>query len=92
MFQTSIFGLDDKSHLRDVIGNDLTKLNTIQAAKDVCAVLQSDGGTTTKGILLECTNLPPYKPDIRKHISAPIYDILTAIEAQLPNAVQPQYL
>ena len=92
LFQTSILGLDAKTHLRDVIENDLTTLNTTQAAADVCAALRDDDNFQTKGVLLECTNLSPYKPDIRKRMSVPIYDILTAIEAQLPDAVHTQYL
>ena len=91
-FQSSILGLDSNSHLRDVIENDLTTLDRAKAAADVCAALRSEDRVTTKAVLLECTNLPPYKPDIRKRITAPIYDILTAIEVQIPNAVHPQYL
>ena len=89
-FRPSIFGLDEKSHLRDVIENDLSTLDTDQAAVDVCAALRGD--TQTKGILLECTNLPPYKPNIRKIMPVPIYDILTMIDTLQPGAVQPQYL
>lgn len=91
-FQTSIRGLDTASHLRDVIENDLPLLDIAQAAVDVCAALRIEDINTTKGILLECTNLPPYKPDIRKRTPVPIYDILTAIEAQLPNSVHPRFL
>lgn len=91
-FHASIFGLHDTSHLRNVIENDLSTLNPISAAQDVCASLQRDDGHTTKGILLECTNLPPYKAAIRKRHAVPIYDILTAIEAQCPNAVRQHYL
>lgn len=91
-FKGAILGLDANSHLRDVIENDLRTLNSALASADVCAALRNDDGIDTKGILLECTNLPPYKPDIRKLYAVPIYDILTAIEAQLPDAVHPQYL
>lgn len=91
-FQMSISGLGANSHMRDVIENDRVTLNSIQAAKDVCAALRKDDSSTTKGILLECTNLPPYKPDIRKRYPVPIYDILTAIDAQVSDVVHPRYL
>jgi hypothetical protein len=91
-FDVSIHGLDRSSHLRDVIENDRNLLNTTMAAADVCAVVQANKDKMVKGILLECTNLPPYKAEIRKISTAQIYDILTAIEAVLPNAVHSQFL
>jgi hypothetical protein len=58
----------------------------------VCSVVEKNNNKLVKSILLECTNLPPYKMDIRKISDLPIYDILTAIENELPNSVQTNFL
>lgn len=91
-FATAIRGLDAASHLRDVITHDRANLDVAQATQDVCDAVGQNTGAPTQAILLECTNLPPYKSAIRQINPVPIYDILTAIEAQMPNAIQPRYL
>jgi hypothetical protein len=91
-FEQSIFGLDVGSHLRDVISNDLTTLDDNMASDDVCFAFQQGTSSKTKAVILECTNLPPYKPSIRRIKPIAIYDILTAIESKLPNSVKPQFL
>jgi hypothetical protein len=92
VFEPSIFGLDVGSHLRDVISNDLPTLDENMASDDVCFAFQKATTSKTKAVMLECTNLPPYKPSIRRIKSIAIYDILTAIESKLPNSVKPQFL
>ena len=91
-FAGSIYGLNSNAHLRNVIENNIKQLDPVKAATDVCAVLKANKDNLTKSILLECTNLPPYKIDIRKILDLPIYDILTAIENELPNSVQTNFL
>lgn len=92
LYEPSIYGLEQKTHLRDVISNDLPTLDIEKAAKDICTTLTTSDVEYTKAILLECTNLPPYKPALRKIKDVPIYDILTAIEAILPGCVKSEYL
>jgi hypothetical protein len=46
----------------------------------------------TDALLLECTNMPPYKQDLKQFKPVKIFDILSAIEALLPNTVKPTYL
>jgi hypothetical protein len=91
-YACSIAGLTKGSHLRDVISNDKTVLDIEKAAADVCAVIHQEIPNTVDAILLECTNLPPYKTALRPIKNLEIFDILTAIEAQLPNAVNPRFL
>lgn len=91
-FEQSIFGLDLSSHLRKVISNDLTILDENMASDDLCCAFQKGTSSKTKAVLLECTNLPPYKSGIRRIKPIAIYDILTAIESKLPNSVNPQFL
>ena len=47
---------------------------------------------TTETVILECTNLPPYKPQMRHYSNVRIIDILSAIERIAPNTIAPQYL
>jgi hypothetical protein len=47
---------------------------------------------TTETVILECTNLPPYKPQMRHDSNVRIIDILSAIECIVPNTIAPQYL
>ena len=45
-----------------------------------------------KAILLECTNLPPYKHILRRHFAGEIVDCLTVLEAASPGLVKDCYL
>lgn len=47
---------------------------------------------TTETVILECTNLPPYKPQMRRNGNVRIVDILSAIEHIAPKTITPQYL
>lgn len=91
-FAGSIYGLNSNAHLRNVIENNIKRLDPVKAATDVCAVVEQNNNKLVKSILLECTNLPPYKSEIRRISNVPIYDILTAIENELPNSVQTNFL
>ena len=91
-FAGSIYGLNSNAHLRNVIENNIKQLDPVKAAIDVCAVVEQNNNKLVKSILLECTNLPPYKSEIRRISNVPIYDILTAIENELPNSVQTNFL
>ena len=91
-FAGSIYGLNSNAHLRNVIENNIKQLDPVKAAIDVCAVVEQNNNKLVKSILLECTNLPPYKSEIRRISNVLIYDILTAIENELPNSVQTNFL
>ena len=91
-FAGSIYGLNSNAHLRNVIENNIKNLDTVKAATDVCSVVEQNNNKLVKGILLECTNLPPYKLEIRRISDVPIYDILTTIENKLPDSVHPYFL
>ena len=47
---------------------------------------------TTETVVLECTNLPPYKHQMRHNRNVRIVDILSAIEHIAPKTISPQYL
>ena len=91
-FAGSIYGLNFNAHLRNVIENNIKHLDTVKVATDVCTVVEKNNNKLVKSILLECTNLPPYKSEIRRISNVPVYDILTAIENKLPNSVHEYFL
>ena len=45
-----------------------------------------------KALLLECTNLPPYKPALAARFGLEIFDILTLIDSVNPDIVDPAFL
>ena len=46
----------------------------------------------TETVILECTNLPPYKPQMRRNRNVRIVDILSAIEHIAPKTIAARYL
>ena len=88
----SIIGLNPNAHLRAVIGGDRAKLDIDRAARET---VETVGAATTNQLeilLLECTNLPPYKGALRRAFDIEIIDILTQIERVRPRTVQPDFL
>ena len=76
-----IEGLQATDHLRQVIEQDLTQLDPDTARNDAIATCDRlmKSLPDTRAIILECTNLSPYKQDIRKHAGLPVYDIVDAV-------------
>ena len=76
-----IEGLQPADSLRRVIEQDLVELDPAKACKEVIAacdrLIKSQPGT--RAIVLECTNLSPYKQDIRQHTGVAVYDIVDAV-------------
>lgn len=77
----SIEGLLADDTLRQVIANDHTELDRDKALQEV--LLASDRlihkHPNVRGIVLECTNLSPYKNEIREQSGLAVYDIVDAI-------------
>ncbi len=88
----SVIGLHRECHLRRVIESDADHLDTARAAAEIVDLLRGRLCGSVRVLLLECTNLPPYLPDIRKAFSGEIVSILTCIEARAPGAVRPRWL
>ena len=77
----SIEGLTANDTLKRTIADDLPKLDREAALSEV---LQASDRLTQrspdlKAIILECTNLSPYKTEIRSHTGLPVYDIVDAV-------------
>ncbi len=91
-YQTDVIGLPGDMHLVDVISQNLRILNDAQAGQEIADFIAAQRKPNHKHILLECTNLPPYKRTIAALTGLPITDILTCIEAKRPKTIEPEFL
>lgn len=89
-FTGPIIGLTPDMHLRQVIEEDADRLDHQRAEAELTNHL-APSINGLKAILLECTNLPPYKAAIFKEFNGHIYDILSAIEEVMPGQVKRQF-
>ncbi|MCB1754858.1 MAG: hypothetical protein KDJ38_05025 [Gammaproteobacteria bacterium] len=79
--QLAVAGIENGRELHRVISNDEEALNPVLALADV---LQAADALTTnhpdlRCLLLECTNLSPYKPSLRKRSGLPVYDLVDTL-------------
>lgn len=91
-FAASVIGLPVDNHLRRVIAEDLRSLDTLRAEREVADLLRAHLRPGLRHLLLECTNLPPYKAALRAVADLRITDILTEIERTAPGAILPRFL
>ena len=92
-FDGPIFGLADGSHLKQVIADDLPRLDGARAEAEVTDLVAGlVARHRPKVLLLECTNLPPYKPALAARFGLEIFDILTLIDLVNPDIVDPAFL
>ncbi|PTX54612.1 hypothetical protein C8N43_3429 [Litoreibacter ponti] len=91
-FASSIVGLAPGTHLRQVIEGDLAHLDPDRAQLELIATLRPHITDRTRHILLECTNMPPYKRAIAQAFGLPVSDILDLIEAAQPGTIHPDFL
>jgi Asp/Glu/hydantoin racemase len=82
---TPVVGLEGGSELHRVIAGDLPRLDARAAEADLLAA-----GAALKArcpglgaVVLECTNLPPYRAALARHLRLPVHDLVTLVEAQL---------
>ena len=93
-FGGPIVGLPPAAHLRCVIAGDLATLDQARAEAELIDLVAGVQQTqpVVRALLLECTNLPPYKAALRARFDVEIFDILTLIHATNPNMVKPAFL
>lgn len=91
-YASGIVGLPEQMHLRQVISENRTDLNADLAAQELTHFIATRQQPQHKHLLLECTNLPPYKAQMKHVTGLPITDILTLIEARSPGAITSQFL
>ena len=88
----SIRGMGSNMHLRDVISTGHSELNLDRASGELVDLVRNEGADRYKHILLECTNMPPYKNALRREFGLPVSDILTEIERVCPGTITPAFL
>ncbi|MEO9874584.1 MAG: aspartate/glutamate racemase family protein [Anderseniella sp.] len=78
----TIEGLANSDHLYRVITDDLAELDQAQAGSNVADAFQrlKSRDPLLKAVVLECTNLPPYRHKILNNNSFSVFDILDAIK------------
>ena len=73
--------------------NDEKTIDKGLVEDELIQLLSSEFGNEKPSCLvLECTNLPPYKQAIRSKFEFEIFDILSAIERKLPKSIKSEYL
>lgn len=90
-YAKGIVGLPKTAHLRHVITANAPDLNADLARAEVVQTVRDNLRPQHKHILLECTNLPPYKAALQDAFGLPVTDILTLISAVKPDAVRPEF-
>jgi Asp/Glu/hydantoin racemase len=77
-----IQGIEQGSELHPVIKHDRLLLDADRACADVlqaaAAALAQHPGCSA--IVLECTNLPPYRQALMQRFGLPVFDVFSAIE------------
>lgn len=74
-----ICGIEQGTELHPVISGDLTTLDCEKAAQDVLLAARALVNANARCILLECTNLSPYKQILREELGLPVFDLVDAI-------------
>lgn len=88
----SAIGLPDDHHLRRVIFQNLGALDVARASQELLDLLAREQRPVHKHLVLECTNLPPYKAALHAQSGLPVTDILTCLEALQPGSIHEQFL
>lgn len=90
-YARSITGLSPAHHLRDVISHNQPQLDKQKASSEITELLCDTQTKMHRHILLECTNLPPYRAAVIAATGLPVTDILTCIEAACPRSIAAQF-
>lgn len=88
---TPVAGLEEGGELHRVIAQDLAVLNQAAAESDVLAAgraLQA-AHPDLGAVVLECTNLPPYRAALARTLGLPVFDLVTLIESRLASPAMP---
>jgi hypothetical protein len=91
-FRTEVIGLPEDMHLRQVISQNLSEFDVVRVSQEIVDFVVSKQQVHHKHLLLECTNLPPYKAALAAQTGLPITDILSLIEKVRSGTVRPEFL
>lgn len=75
-------GLKATDHLYRVISDDLGELDEVEASRNICDAVSRlvSREPNLQAVILECTNLPPYRDSILKNNMFSVFDIHDAIK------------
>ena len=91
-YARGIVGLPVDMHLRRVISENQPQIDMDLVHAELTTFVADQVRPQHRHILLECTNLPPYKAAISASIDLPVTDILTLIEKVRPGTVKKRFL
>ena len=97
-FAGPVIGLPEHAHLRQVIAGDLPYLDPALAEAELMDLVggflgdRQAQGKPVRALLLECTNLPPYKQALKARFDLEIFDILTLIDSRKAGMVDPSFI
>ncbi|HPE61765.1 MAG: hypothetical protein KDI15_05255 [Thiothrix sp.] len=74
-----IAGVEQGCELYRVISQDETELDPVRAEQDVLAAARTLLPRQPVCLLLECTNLSPYRQRLREQLGLPVYDLMDAV-------------
>jgi len=82
---TPVVGLEAGGELHRVIARDLTELDERAAEADVLAAGRTLHATCPDlgAVVLECTNLPPYRAALSAALGLPVHDLVTLLHGRL---------
>lgn len=91
-FNGPVYGLPKTAHLRQVISQNLIQLDRQRAEAELIELVRiMMMQSPIDALLLECTNLPPYKAALKAEFGIEIYDILTVLHDIDGQMVKPFY-
>lgn len=78
---TPVTGVEGGRELHRVLLGDETALDMDRAAEDMRAAVATllDRHPDVGAVVLECTNMPPYAPMLRRTFGLPVHDVVTAV-------------
>ena len=91
-YAPGIVGMPVDMHLRRVISENRSVIDMDLAHAELTSFVAAQVKPQHRHILLECTNLPPYKAAISAAADLPVTDILTLIEKACPDTVKKRFL
>lgn len=85
---TPVIGLEEGRELHRVIAGDLPQLDSVAAEADVLAAGQALRAVAPDlgAVVLECTNLPPYRAALSVALDLPVHDLATFLAPNLSVA------
>ena len=92
-FLGTIVDLGAQSHFAQVIIKDKPRIDRVVVENELAQLLKPIvSSLNIKTLIIECTNLVPFKPKIRQIVNCNIIDILTLIELESPGLVKSEHL